>query len=197
LKVAFDENMPAAMVRVFTLFHKERSLKHLVRGVEIKSVKDYTPKPEDPDYQRKSDVPWIRRYAAAGGRIIISGDVKMSSVPHERLALVDEGMVVVFFAPKWDNWQLCRKAALLLHWWPTILAHVRTASPGFFVVPTTWPEEGKGELREISTEDAKLVKMQQQIADGEPKRQARKARREKAAAAGQMGMFNDTQDEAS
>ena len=125
----------------------------------------------------RSDVPWVKRYAAAGGRIIISGDMSMASVPHERLALVDEGMVVVFFAPKWSNWQFCRKAALLLHWWPTILAHVRKAKPGFFVVPCSWPEEG-AELREISTEDMKVVKIQKQIADGVPKRQARKAKRE-------------------
>lgn len=71
------------------------------------------------------------------------------------------------------------------------------ASPGFFVVPTTWPEEGKGELRQISTDDAKLVKMQQQIAEGEPKREARKAKREKAAATSQMRMFDETQGEAS
>lgn len=103
----------------------------------------------------------------------------------------------LFHKERWDNWLFCRKAALLLHWWPTILAHVRTASPGFFVVPCAWPDEGKGALREISTEDAKLVKMQQQIADGEPKREARKAKREKAAAADQMRMFNEAQDEAS
>ncbi|RNJ43861.1 hypothetical protein DNR46_20000 [Mesorhizobium japonicum] len=183
------------MVRVFKLFHQERSLKHIVQGVEIKSAKDYTPKPEDHDYQRKSDVPWIRRYAAAGGRIIVSGDVKMSSVPHERLALVEEGMVVVFFAPKWDNWLFCRKAALLLHWWPTILTHVRTAKPGFFVVPCAWPDEGKGQLREISTEDAKLVKMQQQIAETAPKREARRLKRQ-AAVAGQKGLFDESQDDA-
>ncbi|MER8661323.1 hypothetical protein NKH34_09300 [Mesorhizobium sp. M1148] len=192
MKVAFDENMPAAMVRVFTLFHKERSLKHLVQGVEIKSAKDYTPKPDDPDYQRKSDVPWIRRYAAKGGRIIVSGDVKMPTVPHERLALVEAGMVVVFFAPKWDNWQFCRKAALLLHWWPTILGHVRTASPGFFVVPCTWPDDSEAQLREISTEDAKLVKMQRQIAETAPRREVRRLKRQ-AAAADQIGMFDEGQ----
>ncbi|MER8753534.1 hypothetical protein NKH57_30795 [Mesorhizobium sp. M1050] len=195
MKVAFDENMPAAMVRVFTLFHKERSLRHLVQGVEIKSAKDYTPKPEDPDYQRKSDVPWIRRYAAAGGRIIISGDTKMPTVPHERLALVEAGMIVVFFAPRWDGWLFCRKAALLLHWWPTILAHVRTANPGFFGVSCTWPDEGEGELREISTADAKLVRMERQIAETQPKREARRLKR--AAAADQIGMkFDEAQDEA-
>jgi hypothetical protein len=193
LKVAFDENMPAAMVRVFRLFHKERSLKHIVQGVVLESAKDYTPQPDDPDYQRKSDVPWIRRYAQAGGRIIVSGDAKMTTVPHERLALVQEGMGVVFFAPKWGNWVFCRKAALLLHWWPTILKHVKRAKPGFYVVPCSWPEDGKGKLREISTEDAKLVKMQRQIAEGEVRRQARRAKRE--AAEGQQRLaLGDEQD---
>lgn len=187
--------MPAAMVRVFNLFHQERSLRHIVQGVEIERAKDYTPDPKDTDHKPKTDVPWIRRYAAAGGRIIVSGDVRMSSVPHERLALVEEGMIVVFFAPKWDNWQFCRKAALLLHWWPTILAHVRKSAPGFFAVPCAWPDEGEGELREISTDDRKLIKIQRQIAEREQKRQARKAKREKATSASQMGMFNETQDD--
>lgn len=179
MKVAFDENVPAAMVRVFRSFHKERSLKHIVQGVVLESAIDYTPKLTDPDYKPKNDEPWIRRYAAAGGRVIISGDVRMSSVPHERLALVQEGMVVVFFAPKWGGWPFCRKAALLLHWWPAILRKVKTAKPGFYCVPCSWPEERKFEkLREISTEDAKLVKMQKQIAEAEPKRQARKLKRE-------------------
>lgn len=165
------------MVRVFRLFHNERSLKHLVKGVEIESAKDYTPHPTDADFERKNDVPWIKRYAAAGGKVIVSGDVKMTTVPHERLALVQEGMIVVFFAPKWDNWQFCRKAALLLHWWPAILEHVKKAKPGFFVVPSSWPEEG-GELREIPSGDLKLEKLQKQLAEKETKRRARKTRRE-------------------
>lgn len=184
------------MVRVFRSFHKERSLKHIVQGVVIESAKDYTPQPGDADHERKSDVPWIRRYAAAGGKIIVSGDTKMTTVPHERLALVQEGMVVVFFAPKWGNWPFCRKAALLLHWWPAILKHVRKAKPGFFVVPCAWPDDDKKvKLREISTDDAKLVKMQQQIAETQPKRDARRLKRE---APDQIGMkFDETQEEAS
>jgi len=193
LKVAFDENMPAAMVRVFRSFHKEPSLRGIVKGFELEWAKDYTPSRDDPDYEAHNDVPWIKRYAAAGGRIIISGDVKMSSVPHERLALVQEGMVVVFFAPKWGGWQFCRKAALLLHWWPTILTHVRKAKPGFYAVPCSWPEEN-AELREMSTEDMHLVKMQKQIAETEQKRRVRRARRE-AEGQGKLSL-DERQDQA-
>lgn len=178
MKVAFDENMPAAMVRVFQLFHNERSLKHIVAGVVLESAKDYTPRRSDPDYKPKDDVPWVKRFSASGGKVIISGDVRMASVPHERLALVQEGMVVVFFAPKWGQWPFCRKAALLLHWWPAILRQVKRAKPGFFVVPCAWPEDRKSKLRRISTDDAKMVKIQRQIAETAPKRQARKARRQ-------------------
>jgi hypothetical protein len=32
-------------------------------------------------------VPWLKRFAADGGKVVISGDTKMKSVPHERLAL--------------------------------------------------------------------------------------------------------------
>jgi hypothetical protein len=177
LKVVFDENIPAAMLRVFRLFHAERSLKHIVHGVVLESAKDYTPSPLDADHEPKNDVPWIRRYSAAGGKVIISGDTKMTLVPHERLALVQEGMIVVFFAPKWANWPFNRKAALLLHWWPTILRHVRKAKPGFYAVPCAWPEE-KAKLRAMQMEDPRLVKMRRQIAETASKREARRVKRE-------------------
>lgn len=166
------------MVRVFRSFHQERSLKRIVQGVTLESAKDYTPSREDPDYEHKSDVPWIKRYAASGGRVIISGDVKMTTVPHERLALVQEGMVVVLFAPKWGSWQFCRKAALLLHWWPTILEHVKKADPGFYSVPCAWPEDGAAQLRELPSDDLKLTKLEKQKAEKEAKRMARRIRRE-------------------
>ncbi|MER8382335.1 hypothetical protein [Mesorhizobium sp. M1403] len=190
MKVAFDENMPAAMVRVFQLFHKERSLKHIVQGVVIESAKDYTPRLGDGDYQPKNDVPWVKRYAASGGTVIVSGDTKMATVPHERLALVQEGMIVIFFAPKWGQWPFCRKAALLLHWWPTILKHSKKAKPGFFAVPCAWPDDGKGKLRTISTGEAKLVKIQRQRAETATKRQARKMKRE---AESQGRLFDESQ----
>jgi hypothetical protein len=67
VKIAFDENVPMAMVRVFQTFASEKSLKKLTGNFVIESAKDHTPKTTDSDYLPKNDVPWIKRFAAAGG----------------------------------------------------------------------------------------------------------------------------------
>ncbi len=41
MKVAFDENVPVAMVRVFQTFANERQLRKLIASVEVTSAKDY------------------------------------------------------------------------------------------------------------------------------------------------------------
>lgn len=187
MKIAFDENMPAAMVRVFALFHKERSLKDIVKGFTLEQAKDYTPAPGHPDYVKGDDVPWVRRFAKAGGKVIISGDTAMKAVPHERLALVQEGMIVVFFERQWSRWPFCQKAALLLHWWPVILKTVKRAKAGsFFHVPCSWPAE-KGKLRRVSNEDAKLVRIERQLAAKAKKQRARSRGRPPVTAQVDMG----------
>lgn len=169
--------MPAAMLRLFQQLHSERALKHLVAGISLHKVQEFYPQPDDPDYLPKNDAPWIRRYAAAGGRVIVSGNTKMKVVAHERLALVQEGMTVIFFPGVWSNWKFCRKSSLLLHWWPVILKAARKPKPGFFVVPRAWPDEGKAKLREVPTDDLKLVKIEQQLAARDGVRKAREKRR--------------------
>lgn len=159
------------MVKVFQTFASERQLRNLIKGAfEIKSAKDYTPQRGDVDYVPKSDVPWLKRFAADGGKVVISGNTKMKLVPHERLALIDGGFVVFFFESQWSGWKFFRKCSLLLHWWPQIAAKARRAKPGsFFHIPCNWPEDGK--LRKVSNEDPKALRIQ---------RQQRKPRKRKA-----------------
>jgi hypothetical protein len=87
LKVAFDENIAPAMVRVFQILASEKQLKWLTEGLTVQSAKDFTPRKGDPDYRKNDDVPWIKRFAEAGGQVIISGNTAMKKQPHERLAL--------------------------------------------------------------------------------------------------------------
>ena len=92
MKIAFDENVPLGMVKVFQTFASERQLQKLSGGkFDVKSAKDYTPKHGDPAYVRGSDVPWLKRFAADGGRVVISGNTQMKSEPHERLAAAYDG----------------------------------------------------------------------------------------------------------
>jgi len=161
LKIAFDENVSPAMVRVFQAFASERQLKKVTGEFEIKSSKDYAPKPGDADYIRGSDVPWLKRFAADGGKVVISGNTEMKNVPHERLALIECGFVVIFFESQWSNWKFFRKCALLLHWWPQVATKAKRAKAGtFWHIPCNWKETGR--LRKVSNEDPKLLKIERQ-----------------------------------
>jgi len=91
------------MVRVFKILAGERQLKWLTAGLTVESAKDYTPQKDDPDYKKKNDEPWIKRFAQAGGKVIISGNTAMKKQPHERLALIETGMVTIFFEGKWSG----------------------------------------------------------------------------------------------
>jgi hypothetical protein len=176
LKIAFDENVPAAMVRVFAILAKERQLKWLASGLKVESAKDYTPRRGDPDFKRRNDVPWIKRFADAGGRVIISGDAAMKNQPHERLALVEQGLVTIFFDRSWCNLQFFRKCSILLHWWPVVVATAKTAKKGtFWQIPATY---GDGTtLRQVPNGDAQLEKIDRQLAQRDSVRAERARKR--------------------
>lgn len=158
------------MVKVFQTFASERQLKRKIGAFEITSATQYAPKPSDGDYLKKNDVPWIKRFAAAGGRVIISGDTEMRYVPHERLALIQAGMLVFFFDGKWSQWDFFRKCSLLIHHWPAIANRIkRGKAPAFWHVPLSWHEKAK--LRKVATDDPKKLKIERK---SKPRRIARK-----------------------
>lgn len=84
MKIAFDEHIPAGMVRVFESLVSERKLRRLIKaegkglkgGYEIVRSADYNPSPRDINFVQGSDVPWIQKFANDGGSVIISGDVR-------------------------------------------------------------------------------------------------------------------------
>jgi hypothetical protein len=161
------------MVRVFQTFASERQLKKLIGSIEVTSAANYAPKRGDGDYRPKNDEPWIKRFAADGGKVIISGDTKMRYVPHERLALIQAGMLVFFFDGKWSTWGFFHKCSLLIHHWPAIASRVkRTRSAAFWQIPLSWSEKAK--LRRASLDDPKKLKLErkskaQRVARTKPK----------------------------
>lgn len=157
MKIAFDEHVPLAMVKAFQAFANERQLRRTTGDFEIKSAKEYAPIPGDPDFLGKNDVPWLKRFAADGGKVVISGNTKMRWVPHERRALIEHGFVVIFFENQWSNWKFFRKCALLLFWWPAVARRIKRAKPGFWYIPSHWRE---GTLRKVSSEDPRKLKIE-------------------------------------
>ena len=151
------------MVKVFQTFAAERQLRRLVPNMVIESAADYYPQPGDADYKKNDDSPWIRRFAKAGGKVIICNDGKMMRVPHERLALVETKLVVVFFEDRWNQLKFTAKCAHLLLWWERVVTTVQhSAAPAFWRVPQTWALAGK--LRKESHEDQAKLRIERQKA---------------------------------
>jgi len=158
LKVAFDEHVPTAIAKAFIAFVKERAVQRISKGLIWETAADYAPKQSDNDYRRRSDVPWLDRFAAAQGHAVISGDVKMRRRPHEKLALYQHGFVVIFFEHQWSEWNFFKKSALMLWWREEIATKIKTADKGtFWIVPCSWPAKD-GQLRNASLGLAKLLK---------------------------------------
>jgi hypothetical protein len=129
VKIAFDENIPAAMTRIFVALSQTSE----VLTAEIVSVSDYRPITE------RGDENWLRRFAADGGQIIISGDTRMRARPHELLALSQSGLISYFFERKWSGRNFFTKAAMLMHWWPEVRKQMDTAEKGScWEIPFPW-----------------------------------------------------------
>lgn len=107
MKIAFDENVsPPVLPAVRAL------LEHGKRGsIEIVSAYNYSERPAI------SDVPWLYKFHQDGGHAVVSGDIKMRGKPHERAAIMDLGLIVVFLPSQWSNWQFHIKGAYILAWW--------------------------------------------------------------------------------
>lgn len=176
MKVAFDENTPAAMVRLFQGFQKEKALRKALGAtaseIEVVRAQNYYPQDGDADFRlvngKVPDDPWIVRFAKDGGKAIISGDRKMLLRPHEKLALLQTELVVVFMPALWAHWPLCSKVSLLIHWWEKIAVCAKTSSSGFYAVPKSWPLDMSGVgLMSLPTADLKLEKIEAQKAKQE------------------------------
>jgi hypothetical protein len=128
LKIAFDENLPPAMVSIFQKLTKDDDL-----SVTIISARRYRPRSE------RGDQNWIRRFARAGGTVIISGDGRMRANLHEQSALMHAKMITFFFESKWCVANFYVKVAMLLNWWPRIMEVAGQSVPGdFWEIPFEW-----------------------------------------------------------
>jgi len=156
LKIALDKHVPAGMVRVFKALASERKMLWSVANTRrsgdrgeliVVSADDYEPDPTDTDYIKRSDAPWLERFAKDGGDIVISGDTKMYEKPHEIVAIQQTGLVLVLFENKWNEWDFFQKSALLLWHWTAVIEATRGATKNLrgkvaaaFRIPTVWRE---------------------------------------------------------
>jgi PIN like domain len=145
LKIALDENIPHLMVIVFQTLAKEGS----VLNGQIVSARDYRP------FSEQGDEHWIRRFAADGGQVVISGDTRMRSRIHELAALVECGLITYFFERRWSAVNFYTKSAMLLHWWQAIRAHMDMAAKGTcWEIPHQWQWK---DLVDVSIDPKKIT----------------------------------------
>lgn len=152
--------MPFSVAKVLMDLAEAKSFSRRAKQLTLKRAQDYAPKIIDGDYVAGCDVPWLDRFAADGGRAIISADVKMTRErTHEMLALYQHGFIVISFERQWGNWNFYHKVSLMIHWWDRIISKIRDADRGtFWVVPSSWPIKEDVELRNVSLGLAQLLK---------------------------------------
>jgi hypothetical protein len=116
------------MVSVFQKLTKDEDL-----PVIIVSARRYRPRTE------RGDQNWIRRFARAGGTVIVSGDGRMRANLHEQAALSQAKMITFFFESKWCVANFYVKVAKFLNWWPRIIEIAGQSNPGdFWEIPYQW-----------------------------------------------------------
>lgn len=146
MKIAFDENIPPQMVRIFLA----QAGTNLALGHEIVSAQDYRPIDEHGDEN------WLGRFAADGGNVIISGDKRIRVLPHERAALTEGGLIAYFFHAQWNNSDFHTKSAMLIKRWPQIVQHMTAAPAGScWEIPFDWTFS---DLKDVSANPAEITK---------------------------------------
>ena len=146
MKVAFDENLPPVMVKVFQTLATQS---HILTA-EVVTASNYRPHGE------RGDEHWVKRFAVDGGRVIVTGDTKMRIRDHERAALVESGLITYCFERQWSDVNFFTKSAMLLHWWTRIRIHMDTAAPGsFWIIPFVW---GSKDLEDATVDPREIKK---------------------------------------
>ncbi len=132
MKIAFDEHIPPEMINPVQALLENKS------EIQVVRARDYAAPPAT------SDVPWLVKFAADGGRVVVTGDEAMRSRLDEQAAHRDLGLIVFFFPPEWNNLNMYSKCAFLLKWWPAILEKAAESKPGdFWEMKLSWTQTGQ------------------------------------------------------
>lgn len=140
MKVALDENIPPTLALGLDAIFKGSKDKPFT----VCAAKAYSPGPRAP-----SDIPWVQAFAEDGGRVVVSGEKKMRSVPHYVKAFSEAGVVQYYMPPLWNHWGMCKRAGFILVWWERVMSHAEDARRGSaWIVPANWT---MGEFRRVTT----------------------------------------------
>jgi hypothetical protein len=82
-------------------------------------------------HRKVTDIEWLESLAKSDDEwFVLSGDVRVTSKPHERLAWKNSGLTVFFLKRGYMAIPFWHQAWKLIRWWPTILNAAKTLSHG-------------------------------------------------------------------
>lgn len=116
MKVLVDNNLSPRLARAINVLVEPD-------GHVVVALRDKFP----PDIQ---DADWIEDLGTEGGWAVISGDVRITRRPAERLAWHRSRLKGFFLAPSWSKLANIEKTGRLLLWWPKIEVQERLVAPG-------------------------------------------------------------------
>jgi hypothetical protein len=94
-----------------------------------------------------ADLVWIKRLADEGDWVIVSGDLRITTLAHERSAWKESGLTAFFQRKGWtkqDKWMQVRH---LVRWWPDIQSFASNAQKGLgWLIPSG---QGSGKFEVI------------------------------------------------
>lgn len=116
VRVALDSNLSPRLVGVLESMYGHK-------GYEFTHVDDLVP-------AGTGDTIWADVFKKFGGRIVLSGDYRIATRPHEAIAFIDNGFTAFFPDQHWPKLRSNGQAAFLVHHWPEIEAAINSEGIG-------------------------------------------------------------------
>jgi hypothetical protein len=104
----------------------------IVQAVQLLCLRDGWDFSHDRDDNsaRTSDETWLPKFAADGGKAILTGDGRIFKRPHQLAAIHATGLISFVLDWRWTQVRKHEQAANIIFWWPRIEAAAEASSPG-------------------------------------------------------------------
>lgn len=136
MKLAVDENLPPALA------HAIDALLAAEGGKAVSIPERFGP--------GVADLDWITTLRDERGWAVLTADRRLPTRPHERLALMQSGLLFFVLAPGWNQEPYWPKAAGVIRWLPSMLdAYRAVLPPALLDIPYRWrpaalrPQKGR------------------------------------------------------
>lgn len=125
MKLALDENLPPALA------HATNALLVPHGGQAISIPERFG--------TGIGDLEWIGALRQEDGWAVLTADRRLRTRPHERLALMQSGLVFFVLAQGWNQESFWPKAAGVIRWLPSMIEAFSTVRPpALLAIPYRW-----------------------------------------------------------